>query len=150
MNWTVPVAVPAEGVTVEARLTVFTPPVAVREVVVVLATMVEVTIDDWEVVKSALSVGTNVARYGWSPLTRSDSTTEAVPEATAWVPTSTPLSRNSTLPAGVPAGAVTVAVRVADRPVTTDASVVVVTAAGGGAVPAQLRLNAPTPVAKVR
>ncbi len=76
--------------------------------------------------------------------------TEAVPDATAWVPTRTPPSRNSTVPAGVPAGAVTLAVRVAERPVTTEPRVVVVTAAGGGAVPVQLRLNAPTPAAKVR
>ena len=87
----------------------FTPPVAVRVVVVVVAAMVEVTTDDCEVVKSALLVGTKVARYGWSAAcTRSDSVTEAVPDATAWVPTRTAPSRNSTLPAGVPAGAVTV------------------------------------------
>ncbi len=53
--------------TAAARLTVFTPPVAVSVVVVEVAAMVEVTIDDCEVVKSALLVGTKVARYGWSP-----------------------------------------------------------------------------------
>src|SRR5688572_23714341 len=106
------------------------PPVAVRVVVVDVAAMVEVTTDDWDVVKRALFVGTKVAWYGWSPLTRSDTVTEAVPEETAWVPTRTAPSWNCTLPTGLPE-AETLAVRVAERPLTTEPSVVVVSAAGG-------------------
>ncbi len=149
LNCTVPATVPAATVTPAARSTFCTPPVAVSVVVLEVAAIVEVTRVDCDVVNWVLSVGTKVARSGWSPLTRSLSVTEALPAARALVPTRTPLSRNSTEPAGVPDVAVTPAVSVADRPVTTEPRVVVVVAATG-AVPDHVRPNAPTPAAEVR
>ena len=102
LNCTVPAAVPAATVTPAVRSTFCTPPAAVRVVVLDVATTVEVTRVDWDVVNCVLSVGTKVARSGWSPLTRSVRVSEALPEARDLVPTTTPLSRNSTVPAGVP------------------------------------------------
>ena len=140
---------PAATVTPAARVTVCVPPVAVSVVVLVVAATVGVTSDDCDAAKSAGVVGTNVARNGWSPLTRSVRVKVALPETTGWVPTTTPLSVSCTVPAGVPEDAVTPAVRVADRPETTEDSVVVVLLATG-AVPAHSRVNGPTPAADVR
>ena len=112
---------------------------AVRLVVVGVAAMSTTDSADCEATKAEESAGTNSAVKRCVPRRRSVAWNNAVPPASVTVPMTTAPSRSWTVPCGVPDAAVTVAVRVAVRPLALVARVVVVGFATTGSVTGTVR-----------